>query len=81
VLDYGDAAFEPLTGVDAAEALFAHTYRGGIVGKLGTAELHWQAVTRLLTQIQVYRWCRPRALDAIGAQCTSLLAELPELSR
>lgn len=79
VLDYGDPTLEALEGVAAAEALFAHTYRGSIVGQLGTAELHWQAVTRLLPQIRTYRWSRPRALDSLDAQCATLMAQVAEL--
>jgi hypothetical protein len=65
---------ELVGGVEAAEILYAHTYRGGMVDQVGKVELHWQAVTRLLQSIQVLRWSRPRDRAAVQSGAEGLLA-------
>lgn len=76
-LEFGERSrLEPLEGIAAAEMLFAHTYRGVVIEQLGSARLHWQAVTRLLPAVRVWRWTRRRRLDLIGSEIERLLAAL-----
>lgn len=72
--DAGEIAIEPLTGAAAAEALFAHTYRGRYVEGTGTAEQHWRSVMALLKRVPVYRLRRPFDLIRRDALGESLLA-------
>jgi hypothetical protein len=70
-----DAEFEitPLTGASAAEAVFANTYRGAFVSTARQEHSHWSACVRLVQSVPVYRVARPRALEALGAQCATIL--------
>jgi energy-coupling factor transporter ATP-binding protein EcfA2 len=47
--------FEPLHGARAAEAVIAHTYRGGFVKTLNSAQEHWAMCMRLIHAVPVYR--------------------------
>jgi hypothetical protein len=77
LLEFGDEeCLKPVGGVEAAEILFAHTYRGGIVDYSGTAHLHWEAVIRLLSAVRILRWIRPRRRSAIEASVRRLIAAL-----
>ena len=71
---------ELVGGVEAAEILFAHTYRGGMVDQVGKADLHWQAVTRLLSSIRIVRWRRPRNRTAVQSGVEDLVAALRRLA-
>ena len=64
VLEDGDD-FEilPLTGVDAADALFAHTYRGEYVEAIGGGEAHWRGVLGLMGAVATFRLIRPFELS------------------
>jgi hypothetical protein len=64
VLDKGDAfGICRLTGLEAAEAIFAHTYRGAYVGALKGERSHWSAVMRIARDTPVYRLTRNWGLD------------------
>ena len=45
----------PLTGIDAAAALFAHTYRGAFVNSAANAESHWQQCLQLVRRVPMFR--------------------------
>lgn len=67
--DATDHTIAPLTGAAAAEALFAHTYRGAYVIESGQAAAHWRTVTALLAVVPVFRLGRPLDLtrrDELG---------------
>ena len=57
--DGAEFAILPLTGVAAAEALFAHTYRGEHVEQIGGGEAHWRGVLGLLGAVATFRLVRP----------------------
>lgn len=77
LLEFGErSALERIEGIAAAEILFANTYRGGMVDQLGSAGLHWQAVTRLLPTIRTWRWIRKRSIEDIGGEMQSLIGAL-----
>ncbi len=59
VLDRGEAfALEPLSGVAAAEAIFAHTYRGALIADTGDPQKHWSSVLQLAATTPIYRVAR-----------------------
>jgi hypothetical protein len=62
-----------LTGVPAADAVFANTYRGAFVSTAKQEHSHWTACVRLVRSVPVYQVSRPRALEAIDAQCAMIL--------
>lgn len=51
----GEARVSPLSGVAAAEAVFAHTYRGAYLGMTPNAPAHWQASLNLIRRVPVFR--------------------------
>lgn len=59
VLDRAEAfALEPLAGVAAAEAIFAHTYRGSLIADTGDPQTHWSSVLKLAAKTPIYRVAR-----------------------
>lgn len=80
LLEFGvTEILQEVGGVEAATILFAHTYRGGIVDQSGTAEMHWQAVVRLVTTVRIFRWQRPRDRAGIEPGISRLVTTLRAL--
>lgn len=74
VLDTSDIfSVERLYGIDAAEAIFANTYRGSFVVTAGGQQRHWQSVVRLVETTPVYRASRRWDLGELDAQSRRLL--------
>jgi hypothetical protein len=74
VLERADEmAIEPLSGVAAAEAVFANTYRGAFVSAARQEQAHWSACMQLVRRTPVYRLARPRGLDLLDQQCRELV--------
>ena len=74
VLEDGpEVRITPLTGAAAAEALFAHTYRGEYVATAGAAR-HWRAVLELLARVPLFRLERPFDLTRRDELGQALLA-------
>lgn len=65
---------ERLSGVEAASALFDHTYRGDLIEKVGLAATHWKTVLTLLERVPVYRLERPFDLTRLDDLGRKLLA-------
>lgn len=81
LLEFGTReGVELVAGIEAAEILFAHTYRGGLVEQVGNAQFHWQAVTRLISSIRILRWSRRRDRTAIQSGVEKLIAALRALA-
>jgi hypothetical protein len=75
LLDHGDAtSIEPMEGIEAADALFANTYRGRFVSAGGDPRLHWEACLRLIRTTPIFRAVRGWDLDRIDEQSTRILA-------
>ncbi len=55
-------SIERLWGLQATEAIFAHTYRGFYVNELGSQRQHWQSAVALVQRIPIFRIDRPRDL-------------------
>ena len=66
VLGRGDElAFRRLQGVEAAEAVIAHTYRGAYVAAVQKQQNHWDACIRLARHIPIVSVARPWSLDRL----------------
>jgi len=77
VLEEGDRfAIEPLTGVEAADAVFANTYRGSYVAAAEGQLEHWKACMRLVREVPILRLQRPWGLDRLNEDCKQLLQML-----
>lgn len=74
-------SIEPLTGVAAAEAVFANTYRGAFVPKAGSSREHWSACVQLIRCTPIYRAGRRWGLDDLGEQFAGLLEHVERVPR
>lgn len=75
LLDRGDRfSIEPMSGSEAAEAVFANTYRGAYVSAASAQTAHWQSAVRLVQKRPVFRATRKWGLQDLEAQCERLLA-------
>lgn len=82
LLEFGpDCRATRLHGVDALEAVYANTYRGGFVGVTGTAQLHWESCLQLIRTVPVLRTVRPHSLPELGHHARSMIAEVLASSR
>jgi hypothetical protein len=57
---------ERLTGVAAAETVYAHTYRGAFVETVGGAERLWVSAVQLVRAVPIYRLERVWDLEAMN---------------
>lgn len=62
-----------LTGIDAAEAVFANTYRGALVYALDRHMAHWSEVVRLVRSVHVYDLERRWSAADFEAGCRDIL--------
>jgi hypothetical protein len=70
---------EQLFGVDAAEAVFANTYRGAYVPIAGNSQDHWSACTRLVSGTPIFRAGRRWDLGDLDVQYGGLLEHAERL--
>jgi len=61
-------SIEQLGGLQAAEALFSHTYRGRYIHDAGSQQQHWQSAVTLVRYIPIFRIDRPRDLSLLDEQ-------------
>jgi hypothetical protein len=71
----------PLHGVEAADAVFANTYRGEYLAKTSGQKQHWESAVRLVRGTPVFRAIRRWDLTALEEQCSRLLHHARELPR
>lgn len=64
---------ELLTGLAAADALFANTYRGRFVAEAGEPRLHWEACIRLVRSTPILRAERQWGLERLESESRRLL--------
>ncbi|MCA1653701.1 MAG: hypothetical protein ABR588_01960 [Sphingomicrobium sp.] len=77
LLERGEVSqIESMAGIDAAEALFAHTYRGAYAQIVGAQESHWRTCLRVLQTVPVYRAKRRWNLGEMDSENEALLAGL-----
>lgn len=68
-------AFEtqPLHGIEAAETVFAHTYRGAFVAAAKSELSHWNACLRFVRAVPLFRLVRPWGLSCLDDHCQVVL--------
>lgn len=69
----GEFRIDPLTGVAAAEGVFANTYRGGYLQSVGCPVNHWESSVRLVRRVSVFSAARLWGLKDLDWQSQSLL--------
>jgi hypothetical protein len=70
---------ELLEGVEALDAIFAHTYRGGFVSQLRADTGHWAACVRLVDRTPVFRFVRRWGSADMNEQNSLLVAHATTL--
>ena len=74
LLDTADAfSVNRLSALDAAEAVFANTYRGAYLDQVDGHRAHWSAATELVRRVPVFRLSRVWSTDLIHQQCELIL--------
>jgi len=77
VLDRGSQfSIDRLSGVEAAEAIFANTYRGAYVAPAGGQQAHWAMATTLARDIPMFRARRQWGLELLNDQAARLLSAI-----
>jgi Fe-S-cluster containining protein len=74
-------AISPVSGLPAAEAVFANTYRGWYASAAGTGQAHWQSAMNLVHKLPVVRVSRPWDLSLLDDQGMRLLDHVREQSK
>lgn len=82
LLDRGaDFSVTKMGGVEAADAVFANTYRGSYLSMINGQENHWRSATRLVRETPIYRATRQWGLEQFDEQCRLLLREAVRVVR
>jgi hypothetical protein len=71
-------SIDEIRGIEAAETLFANTYRGSYLSKVNGQKNHWQSAVRLVGRTPVYRAVREWDLAKLNEQCRRLLEHAEE---
>ncbi len=74
-----DGQVKRLSGVEAAEALFANTYRGRFVAEAGNPKMHWEACVRLVRSTPIFRATRRWGLQWLEEETRRLLGHVRSL--
>ena len=69
-----------LNGVEAAEAVFANTYRGAYLAAAGNSRLHWESCLELIRRTPIYRISREWGLHRLGDDADRIIAHTRSLS-
>jgi hypothetical protein len=77
----GEFSIVPLRGIEAADAVFANTYRGEYLAKTSGQKEHWESAVRLVRGTPVFRAIRQWDPTALDEQCSRLLHHARELPR
>ena len=82
VLSVGETfGIRRLTGVDAVDAVFSHTYRGFVGSRLGLDRLHFEAAVKLARNTPIYRFERRRDLAQLTTDVRRLLDQVRDLDK
>ncbi len=71
--DGEDLRVRKLEGAEAADAIFANTYRGGYVRSAGDPQAHWLASVQLISSTPIFELSRPWDLARIGAHLDEII--------
>jgi hypothetical protein len=74
-----ESSIVPLRGIEAADAIFAHTYRGEYLPKTAGHKEHWESAVRLVRGTPVFRAIRQWDPTALEEQCSRLLQHARDL--
>jgi len=66
-------SIDRLSGVEAADAVFANTYRGAFISAANGQENHWSSAVRIVRNLPVFRASRQWDLARLDEQCRMLL--------
>jgi hypothetical protein len=77
----GEFSIVPLRGIEAADAVFANTYRGGYLAETSGQKEHWESAVQLVRGTPVFRAIRQWDPTVLEEQCSRLLHHAQELSR
>lgn len=81
ILGTGDKfGVQRLTGVDAANAVFANTYRGEYLDKVDGHHAHWSAATTLVEKLPIYRLTRVWDIERLDEQCELILQSVRDIT-
>jgi hypothetical protein len=69
----------PLTGLEAADAVFANTYRGSYIGTANSPVNHWTNSVRLVRTTPIFTASRIWGLSRLGEQSQLLLDHAADL--
>jgi hypothetical protein len=72
-------SISPLHGIEAADAIFANTYRGEFLANTSGQREHWNSAVGLVRATPVFRATRRWDLAALDKQCSALLRHAREL--
>ena len=77
VLERADEfGLDELFGVEAAQVLFANTYRGGFVSAVGAHESHWRSSIDLVRSVPTFRIKRSWNLARLDDECRRILDQV-----
>jgi hypothetical protein len=71
----------PLPGIEAADAIFANTYRGEYLTQTSGHREHWESAIRLVRATPVFRAIRQWDPTSLEDQCSRLLHHAQEQAR
>ena len=71
---------ELLTGVDAVDAVFSHTYRGFVVAQLGQNRLHFDAAVNVVRSTPIFRLERSRELADMAADIPKIVEHARQMT-
>jgi hypothetical protein len=69
-----------LQGLEAAEAVFANTYRGTYVPAVGNVQPHWQSCVRLISDTPVFSLMRSWNLSRISGEIQQLVHHATQMA-
>jgi hypothetical protein len=79
LLEKGDeAVLTRLNGLDSVEAIFANTYRGGFLDRVGGHRAHMESCIRLSQSVPVFCWVRQWGRECLDRQVATLLDHAQE---
>jgi len=80
LLDVGERfAISPLTGVEAVEAIFSHTYRGFAVSQFGRDQLHFDSAVQVVRNTPIFRLERSRGLADMASDAPKIIEQARQL--
>jgi hypothetical protein len=71
---------EPMTGVSAAEAVIANTYRGGFLADPVAVRVHFETAVKLVGQVPLFRCERVWGHELLDVQGSSIIEHFHDVS-